>query len=230
MLVGPYPYSTWHTYLGTLAQESRLDIIANNMANVTTPGFKRDVPIFEGYMVKASKTDFSQGHFEQTENKLDLALSGPGFFQVETPNGIRYTRDGSFTRNAEGQIVTLEGNPLVGAGIVPNDVVDLNITEDGRIFADDTEIGQVEMVEFDDPSLLAKEGHNNFVPKTEGLAGKPAENTTVAQGFVEKSNIDPVMESINLIDTLRTYEVFQKVVQTFQEADQKTINEVGRLI
>ena len=230
MLVGSYPYSTWHTYLGTLAQESRLDITANNMANAATPGFKRDVPIFEGFLVKASKTDFSQGHFEQTENKLDLALSGPGFFQIETPNGIRYTRDGSFTTNAEGQIVTMDGYPLLGAGIVPNDVVDLNIAEDGRIVADGDEIGRVELVEFEDPSILAKEGHNNFVPKTEGVVGNPAENTTVAQGFIEKSNIDPVMESINLIDTLRTYEVFQKVVHSIQEADQKTINEVGRLI
>jgi flagellar basal-body rod protein FlgF len=230
MLVGPYPYSTWHTYLGTLAQERRIDINSNNLANTNTPGFKKDVPVFDGYMVNASKTDFSQGHMEQTENRLDLALSGPGFFQLDTPQGIRYTRNGSFSVNANGGIVNMDGHPVVGNINIPPGTLDLNITEDGSVFADGQQIGQFELVEFEDPNVLAKEGAGNFIPKIDDAQTVDPDNTTVHQGYLERSNVDPVMASIELIDTVRTYEVFQKVTHAFQEIGQKTINEVGRLL
>ena len=230
MLIGPYPYSTVHTYIGSMAQEHRLNVIANNLANINTPGFKKDVPVFEGYMVKATRTYFSQGAFEQTGNTLDLALSGPGFFQVETPNGVRYTRNGAFTRDSVGEVVTMQGYPVVGAGVVPENVVDLVVDENGRILADGNEIGRFELVEFEDPKVLAKEGHDMFALKVEGLGGEEATETTMRQGAIERSNINPVTESVAMIDTLRTYEVFQKVIQAFQEADQKSMNEVGRLV
>ncbi|MEW6266664.1 MAG: flagellar hook basal-body protein [Thermodesulfobacteriota bacterium] len=230
MLIGPYPYHLSHTYLGSLAQEQRLDIISNNLANISTPGFKKDAPVFEGYILKATKSYFGQGDFEKTDNSLDLALSGPGFFQVTTPNGVRYTRNGSFTRSAEGEIVTLEGYPVVGGGVVPANVRDLNVTPDGRILVDGEEIGQLELVEFEDLNALAKEGKNLYTLKSPGLTGTPAQQTEIAQGFLERSNVDPIMESVNLIDAVRTYEVFQKIVLSFQEADQKSINEVGRIV
>ena len=230
MLVGQYPYHLSNTYIGSLAQEHRLNITSNNLANVNTPGFKKDVPVFDGYLVAATKTYFAHGSFQQTKAKLDLALSGPGFFQVETPNGVRYTRNGSFNLNAEGQIVTKEGYPVVGAGAIPANAKEVTITEDGRVLVDGGQAGQIDLVEFEDPNVLAKAGNNLFVPKVEGLAGGPANNTTVNQGYLETSNVDPVMESVNMIDTMRTYEVFQAVIQSFQEADQKSINEVGRMV
>ena len=229
MLVGPYPLSTWNTYLGTLAQEHRINIISNNLANAGTTGFKREVPVFEGFMVKATKTDFSQGHLQQTGNSLDLALTGPGFFQIDTPFGVRYTRDGAFTLADDGTVVTVDGYPVVGAGAVPPETVDLVVDGNGEIRADGEVVGQIQVVEFADPSILAKDGYNRYVPKVEGVAGVPALETEVQQGCLEGSNVQAVMESVTLIDTLRTYEVFQKVVHSFQEADQKTINEVGRL-
>lgn len=236
MLVAPYPYSLTHTYIGAIAQEHRLNLISNNMANVNTPGFKKEVPVFRGFMVQASKTDHSQAGFRETENLLDMALSGPGFFQVQTPDGIRYTRNGSFTKNAEGEIVTSQGFPLVGAGVVPENTGNIVIDEDGRITAVSAEdgleqvIGQIEIVEFEDPNVLAKEGNDMYTIVTEGVVPNPAEETTVSQGYLEMANVDPVMESVNMIDTLRTYEVFQKIIISVQEMDQKCISEVGRLV
>ncbi|MFH1137361.1 MAG: flagellar hook-basal body protein [Pseudomonadota bacterium] len=229
MFVQPFNYHLANTYIGSMAQEHRMDVISNNLANVDTPGFKKDVPVFDGYLMKATAIHFGQGHLTQTDKKFDLALSGPGFFQVETADGIRLTRNGSFTTNSDGQLVTLDGNPVVGAGQIPENAVEVNILEDGRIIVDGQEQGQLEIVEFEDLRVLAKDGYNNFVPKVEGLEGQPAEETTVEQGFLEQSNAEPVVESVNLVDTVRTYEVFQKVIQSIQDADNKSINEVGRL-
>lgn len=229
MFVTQYPYYTYNTYLGSMAQEHRMNIISNNLANINTPGFKRDVPVFEGYIVKSTAIHFSQGTFRETGNRLDLALSGPGFFQVDTPNGVRYTRNGNFTLNEQGQVVDMQGAPLVGGGVVPPETVDLHITTDGRVMADGAQVGQVELVEFEDLRILAKEGNSYFAPKIEGVAGNPAEETTVEQGYLEMANVDAVEQSVNLIDTVRTYEVFQKIIFSFEEADQKSINEVGRL-
>ena len=229
MLIRPFNYSTWNTYLATMAQENRINLTSNNLANISTPGFKRDVPVFEGYIVKASKTDFQQGPFESTENQFDVALSGPGFFQVETPQGIRYTRNGNFTLNNAGELVTMEGHRVGGNITVPDGVTEVRILTDGRVFADTNEIGQIDVVEFQDPNVLAKEGYSLFVPKADGVEAQPATQTTVEQGYLERSNADPVRESVELIDTLRTYEVFQKIAQTMQDINQKNSNEVGRL-
>ena len=229
-LIGPYPYSLYNTYVGSMAQEHRLDVISNNLANAGTPGFKRDVPVFTGYMLKGTKTDYRQGQLQQTGNTLDLALTGPGFFQVETPEGVRYTRNGSFTQNGAGQIVNMDGHPLVGAGVVPAGTVDLAVTADGRVLADGAQIGAINLVEFEDGALLGKEGNNYFTPKTDQVTPGAAQETTVEQGYLEMSNVNNVEAAINLIDTVRTYEVFQKVLHSFQEADNKSINEVGRLV
>ncbi|MBU2548533.1 MAG: flagellar hook-basal body protein [Proteobacteria bacterium] len=218
------------TKVGSLAQEYRLNIISNNVANANTPGFKRDVPVFEGFIVKATKTHFEQGPIEFTGNKLDLALQGPGFFQIETENGVRYTRNGTFTVNSAGQIVNLDGQVVVGSGRIPEETVDLVVNEDGTIMADGTDVGRLEIVEFEDTSVLKKEGYNNFATKNPDVRGAEPEKTTVSQGCVEKPNFNVVEEMVNMIDTIRTFESFQKVILSFEEADQRSINEVGRLI
>lgn len=224
------PSYLYRTVVGALAQEHRMNVLANNLANSNTTGFKRDVPVFEGFVVKATATYFAQGQLESTGNRLDMALQGPGFFQIEHPRGMRYSRDGAFTLNADRQLVNMDGYPVAGVGAIPEDVTDLSVTEDGRVMADEVEVGQIELVEFPDPRVLMKEGNSYFVPKREDITGDPAENTLVEQGFLERSNVDPVAASVNLIDTVRTYEVFQKVILSFEEADQKSINEVGRLM
>lgn len=228
--IGNWPLHSSHTYMGSMAQEHRMNVFANNLANVATPGFKKDVPVFDGYQVKNTSIYWGQGSINHTGNKFDLALHGPGFFQVETPDGVRYTRNGTFTVNSEGEVVNKDGYPVLGAGVIPDGTVQVDILEDGRVLADNQQIGQIEIVEFEDRRILAKAGKSNFVPKVPGAAGLPAEKTSIQQGYIEMSNADPVMGSVNLIDTIRTYEIYQKVALSFQEADTKSVNEVGRLV
>jgi flagellar basal-body rod protein FlgG len=234
MFVGPYPYHSSNTYLGMMAQEERMNLTSNNMANVNTAGYKKDVPIFEGYLVKQSKTYFGQGPFKLTENDLDMALNGPGFFQIETPNGVRYSRNGNFSVNSDGQIVTPEGYTLVGAGIVPEGTLKVVIEPEGRVQAinpdlDSLVIGQIELVEFADPNMLIKEGYDFYVPKSPEFTPEPAAQTTIEQGFLEMSNVNPVNESVQLIEIYRIYEALQKIVHTKQEMDQKATGELGKL-
>ncbi|MDR2353626.1 MAG: flagellar hook-basal body protein [Deltaproteobacteria bacterium] len=234
MFVGPYPYHSGNTYLGMFAQEERMNLASNNMANVNTAGYKKDVPIFEGYLVKQSKTYFGQGPFKLTENDLDLALDGPGFFQIETPNGIRYSRNGTFSVNSAGEIVTADGYALLGAGVVPPGSLKVIVDRQGQVQAvnEDLEsvvIGQIELMEFEDPNMLIKEGYDFFVPKSPDFVPQPAEQTFIEQGFLEMSNVNPVSESVELIDIYRVYEALQKIVHTKQEMDQKATGELGKL-
>ena len=234
MFIGPYPYQINHTYLGMMAQEERMNLTANNMANVSTPGYKKDVPIFEGFLVKQSKTYHGQGPFELTERDLDMALDGPGFFQIETAAGVRYTRNGNFKVNSDGQIVTMDGDPLIGAGFLPEGAKGVWIEPEGRVQAvnqdgEYEEIGQIELVEFDDPNMLIKEGYDMYVPKSPAFEPVPAENTRLEQGYLEKSNVNPVNESVQMIELYRIYEALQKIVHTKQDMDEKAIGQLGKL-
>ncbi|MDR3037722.1 MAG: flagellar hook-basal body protein [Candidatus Adiutrix sp.] len=234
MFIGPYPYTITHTYLGMMAQEERMNLTANNMANVTTPGYKKDVPVFEGYLVKQSKTYFGAGPFELTDRDLDAAIHGPGFFQIETPAGVRYTRNGNFKVNSDGQIVTQDGDPLIGAGFVPEGSRKVIIEPEGRVQAVDQDgeaaiIGQIELVEFDDPNMLIKEGYDLYVPKSPDFLPLPAENTRLEQGFLEKSNVNPVNEMVQMIELQRIYEALQKIVHTRQEMDDQAIGQLGKI-
>jgi flagellar basal body rod protein FlgG len=220
--------------VGMMAQEERMNLTANNMANVNTPGFKRDVPVFEGYLVKQSKIDFTPGHYEQTERDLDVAINGPGFFQIETAAGLRYSRNGNFKQNSDGQIVTMDGDPVVGAGFIPEGAKAVKIEPEGRVTVinqdgEEEIIGQLELVEFDDPNMLIKEGYDLYVPKSALFEPGPAEDTTVVQGALEKSNVNAVNESVQMIDLYRVYEALQKIVQTKQEMDEKATGQLGRL-
>jgi flagellar basal-body rod protein FlgG len=234
MYIGPYPYTITHTYLGMMAQEERLSLTANNMANVSTPGFKKDVPVFEGYLVKQSKTYFAEGPFELTDQDLDIALHGPGFFQIETAAGIRYSRNGNFKVNSTGQIVTQDGDPLIGAGFVPEGSLKVIIEPEGRVQAIDQDgeaviIGQIELVEFDDPNMLIKEGYDLYVPKSPDFEPQPAAETTAVQGFLEKANVNPVNEMVQMIELHRIYEALQKIVHSRQEMDEQAIGQLGKI-
>ncbi len=171
---------------------------------------------------------------ELTERNLDLALDGPGFFQIETAAGVRYSRNGHFQVNSDGQIVTDEGDPLIGAGFVPEGAKDVIVEPEGRVKVvnqdgDEEIIGQIELVEFDDPNMLIKEGYNFYVPKSPAYLPQPAENTQAVQGFLEKSNVNPGIESVQIIELYRIYEAMQKIVHAKQEMDEKATGQLGRL-
>ncbi|SHF36852.1 flagellar basal-body rod protein FlgF [Desulforamulus putei] len=242
-------------------QQAKLNNISNNLANLATPGYKKNnvlenrfsetlqlaleangpggkrQPIGQGNlgnMITQVHIDFKPGPLTETGNPTDVALEGKGFFAVENDSGEQfYTRDGSFQVDAEGNLLTSEGYRVLGEGgpITVEDPEHLVIREDGAIFAGEgkeaEEVDKLRIVEFADPALLKKTDGNYFVDP-DGTA-EPATNTTVLQGWLEKSNVDPVQEMIDIIPVARIYESSQKLVQVNDELLDKAINQVGRV-
>jgi flagellar basal-body rod protein FlgF len=244
-----------------LAYEKRLEVIANNLANVNTAGFKRDDVAFQAYLSSAesvaaavdppypagqaaesfwvtyeSRTDFSPGPLQQTGNRLDLALNGKGFFSVESPDGPVYTRRGNFTLSPEGVLVTQEGWPVQGtSGEIRLDAsdagpsgLDVSVGEDGTVRLNGRDVARLRIEEVTGAGRLVKIGHGYFTPADAAVATAPPEDVRVAQGFLEMSNVEAVRAMTEMIEILRGYESYQRVIRSIDEANAKSINEVGR--
>jgi len=246
---------------GMTAQQTEVDVIANNLANVNTAGFKKSMSHFEdllyltmtqpgaannagsglsgvqlgsGARLLATSKTHSQGAIAQTGNDLDLAIQGAGFFEVEGPNGDRlYTRDGHFTQNANGDLVTANGFRLVPAITVPAEATRISVAKDGTVSyaLNDTnpQIGQVTLVRFVNPSGMSSEGGNMFRPTTS--SGDPQTLTPgdngageILQGFIERSNVDVANELIQLILAQRAFEVNSRAIKTSDEMLNTTNN------
>ncbi|MEA3547868.1 MAG: flagellar basal-body rod protein FlgF [Thermodesulfobacteriota bacterium] len=224
-----------------MAQEQRLNQVSNNLANVDTPGYKReDLTFWEmiynpnddrdrvGKAVKLL-TNQEEGAASVTGNTLDFAINGNGFFKVQTPEGVRYTRAGSFDLNSEGQLITPSGHLVLGEGgpiTIQGD--DVSLSSDGGLLVDGREAGRLDIVTFADRAGLEKEGSNLFL-LLEGNQELEAEDFTVKQGYVEKSNVNTVMEMTQMIDLHRAYETQQKLIHTIDEMDDEAIRKVGKL-
>lgn len=244
--------------LGMSAQQKTVDNIANNLANVNTTGFKRSTIAFQdlfyqnvasskrgdglnsgssgprlqmGHGAKAVATvrNFSQGALEETGGSLDVAINGAGFFQVEMPDGrIAYTRDGNFTMDGSGRLVTQSGVPLADQIEIPEDTVAIQISQDGVVSAKlnggegTLDLGQIELAKFVNPGGLEALGDNLFA-KTETSGqpffGRPGMDGFggLQQGFLEQSNVDIVKEMVGLIQAQRAYETNSKMVQTAED-------------
>ena len=224
-----------------MAQEQRLNQVTNNLANIDTPGYKReDLTFWEmifttnddrGRVGKAVKllTNYEEGAASVTGNTLDFAINGNGFFKVQTPEGVRYTRAGSFDMNSEGQLITPSGHLVLGEGgpiTIQGD--DVSLSTDGGLLVDGRDAGRLDIVTFSDLAGLEKEGLNLF-RLTEGNQELEAEKFTVKQGVVEKSNVNTVMEMTRMIDLHRAYETQQKLIHTIDEMDDEAIRKVGKL-
>jgi len=226
--------------------ERQLDVVANNVANVNTNGFKADRPMFEEFLrTNARETnfigrdrnvsfvqdritlkDFSKGPTEPTKNPLDVAIDGDAFLTVQTPNGARYTRDGSMQINSVGQLVTKGGLPVLGTGgpivFQPTDH-DINIAADGTVTVlegvnrIDAIRGKLRMVSFTDAQSLLKEGSNLY--SAEGALPVTSTTSRLNQGFVEKSNVSSVMEMSRMIDVTRAYSQISSMLQ--QQTDMR---------
>jgi flagellar basal-body rod protein FlgG len=236
---------------GMQAQQASLDVIANNMANINTAGFKRNRLSFEDLLYRAlpgtpaaaggvlggmgtsvALTDkvFTVGEVKQTSQPYDLAINGQGFFEVTLPDGsAAYTRGGIFHVAADGSLVTQDGYPLSGKITVPGDATAVTIASDGTVQATvpsskaPTSLGQIDLVTFINPSGLKPLGNNLFQATTEGDAstnsGEPQSSApgqngagTLAQGYLESSNVNLIEEMVNLVIAQRAYEVSSKVV------------------
>ncbi len=215
---------------GGLRQERKLEAVSNHLANADTAGFKRDVISFDKEFRARMNTDLTQGALEKTNNKFDLALKDEGFFKIDTIAGIRYTRNGNFTLNNNGVLVDQAGNFVLGQGgaIVVNGT-DVNINRAGEIRSDGTLQDKLDIVTFDNLTMLQKEGANNYVYKGDTRDEIQPLQIAVEQGAVEGSNVQVVDEMVSMIDHHRMYQTYQKMMMTFDEIDGKAINDVGKL-
>ena len=215
---------------GGLRQEKKLEVVSNHIANADTSGFKRDVVSFDKEFKARMNTDLSQGPLKKTGNQLDVALNDEGFFKVDTQAGIRYTRNGNFTRDSNGILVNGQGDPVLGQGgaMVLEDG-NVNIDEKGRIFVNGDYVDALDVVTFEDLTRIRKEGANNFVYEGNTQDEIAPAQVNVEQGALEGSGVKAVEEMVRMIDHHRMYETFSKSITTFDEVDGKAINDVGKL-
>jgi len=219
---------------GGLRQERKLEAVANNLANADTTGFKKDTISFdERYKAQINK-DFSQGTLQTTGNPLDFALSGEGFFKVETPEGIKYTRNGNFTLDSNGILVDQNGHPVLGQGgaiaiDINNIEQGLSVNQNGEIILSGEVIDSFDIVTFENLRKIERGGLNLLAYKGDTTDEIQVEQTIVQHRTLEKSNIKVVDEMVRMIDHQRMFETFTKSMMTFDEMDSKAINDVGIL-
>lgn len=229
---------------GNLTAMRKLDVVSNNLANANTAGFKQDRLAFQSLLANSAPaqtdapvmaderfyTDFSQGPLKQTDNSLDVAIEGEGFFVVQTANGPAYTRQGNFSRNAAGRLVNADGLEVQGAGgpiTINGGTVDINAR--GEINVDGARVGALQIVDFPKPYALQKIGSSLFVPAGQQAAPQPAANARISQGFIENSNVSVVKEMVQLIEASRYFETCQRVVQSYDNIASKAANDLGRI-
>lgn len=220
--------------VGMRQQEKNLAVIANNLANVGTAGYKKENAHFSDYIYQTTYTSMEQGRLKTTQQPLDVALMGDGFFKIQTEEGILYTRGGNFTLNEENVLVTQEGWPVLGQG-GPIEVMtsQVRIEPGGQVFdkqdgGDEYELVDVlDVVEFPDGVLLEKARNGYFKPKDENFEPMPAEAASVQQGALEDPNFSAVEEMARLIDSQRIFEAYTKILQLFDHKDSQLISKLG---
>lgn len=235
---------------GLMAQMAKMEVLSQNLANAATPGFKGDLLLVEGgargllqpavfveglsagpQPVRAGRrvTDFGRGLIRQTENPLDLANSGTGFFVVETPRGLRYTRAGNFAVDAKGYLETLDGNRVQGKkGAVRVPGGRFAVDSDGRILVEGQEVDRLRIVD-PDPATLAQEGGSLFALKSSAKEPPTAKAAEIRQGFLEGSNIDAVSALTQLTLSLRASEAYQKAIHALDQSLSQAASELGRI-
>ena len=212
--------------------ERRQEVVANNLANADTNGFRaqRTFASALGDAVPVAQTamDARAGSLKQTGNPLDVALSGPGFLTVQTPNGNRYTRDGALAINASGTLVDLDGNPVLssnGPVTFAPDETDITISKDGTISSSQGIKGQLSVAEFADPQQMTRAGNNLW----DGPNPQPNVNTTVIQGSVEQSNVSGVTEMATMMKVQRAYEQMADLMSRQDDLRNEAVQKLGSL-
>lgn len=230
-----------------LADYQSMDALANNLANVSTPGFKREAPKFQEFLdpmqpaegqtgiqnvsfVKQTgmMRDLSEGTIAMTGAPFDVALNGQGYFVVQTANGPRYTRNGHFSLDPSGRLVTDSGDPVQGQGgdisVSANDG-DITIAADGTVSGKNGVIGQLNIVDFANDRALTRQG-GSFYSTTQ----RPQSSTaTVQQGAIEGSNVQPVVEISNMIEVMRSYQATMNLSQSHSELMRQAIDKLATI-
>jgi flagellar basal-body rod protein FlgG len=251
--------SLWVAKTGLDTQQTNVDVISNNLANTSTNGFKRVRPIFEDLLYQtirqpgtqsssqtqvgtglqlgvgaapvATSRVFSQGTLQQTNNPLNLAINGDGFFQVETAEGTRYTRDGNFQRDNQGRITTNSGSTLIPTITVPSDAKAVTISADGQVSVTQASgsvsvVGNIQLASFINPNGLESLGQNLFAltpAAGDARVDTPGANGlgTIQQNFLEASNVNVAEELVNLIAAQRAYEINSRSIQASDQMLQR---------
>lgn len=253
--------SLWISKTGLDAQQTQMDVVANNLANVSTTGFKRSRAVFEDLLYQnirqpgaqssqqtqipsglqigtgvrpvAAERIHTQGNMQQTGNKLDVAIQGSGFFQVLMPDGTTgYTRDGSFQTDGQGQLVTASGFVIQPAMTIPATATSVTIGQDGIVSYTQAgtvapiQLGQMLLATFINPTGLQSQGQNLYLETASSGAptvSAPGTNGTgtLAQNYLETSNVNVVEELVNMIQTQRAYEINSKAITTSDQMLQK---------
>jgi len=239
---------------GALIQQYRLDVLSNNLANVNTVGFKEDrvyfelletelqddpgvdvdarpyiAPVLSGDPSLEYYVNFSQGSLRQTGNPLDLAIEGDGFFNIQTPDGVKYTRKGNFLLGENDLLITPEGYPVLGqsGNIQLEGDGPVTIDREGNIEVDGDTVGSFRVTHFPDTQNLQKVGESLFKALDNGASAIPSEQFEMLQGYVELANVDPVRGMVEMIETLRVFEAYQKTLETLDEVDSLAVGDVG---
>ncbi len=236
-----------------LMRVAQLETIANNLANASTTGFKRD-ELFVNELDKKRKAlqfdkltaadaipnasavvDFTQGSLRGTGSPLDVAISGNGMFVVETPQGEAYTRDGRFTLNADGVLTNVNGLAVLGEGgpieldLQQNTPTQIVINDRGEVLLDGNTIDTLRLVAVDDPKDFKKIGENLFELIPSAATPNPPLEISVRQGFLEESNVNPIYEMVSLIEVQQAFQTSQKMVQEQDQLLSRAVTEISRV-
>jgi len=230
-----------------IASYRSMDVIANNIANVSTPAFQREEPSFQEYVMNVPPAegqsgiqtlsfvqdsgivrDLSEGRMETTNAPFDFAIHGKGYFVVQTPNGERYTRAGHFTLNDSGQLVTSNGDAVQGDGgpitITPDDG-EVHFAADGTISGKNGQIGRLRVVDFQNPRAMLKEGASLY--NANGQSPVSADSFQLQSGMIETSNVEPVIEISHMIEVMRAYQATATLTQSQEDLMRQAIDKLG---
>lgn len=241
-------YGLYSIFLGMRSRQNTLEAQANNIANASTVGYKAERLIYSTYeaakkgssnkqslvsgVLTSGSTDFTEGAFQQTGRTLDVAIDGDAFLQIQTPRGVRYTRAGNLSLNANGQLVTKNGDLVIGetGAITLPQTSEISIGADGSLAVGGQTFDKLKLVRFNNPAAaLSKEGDSMFLATG---AEQPQENVTskVVQGALENSNINSISEMVAMINNNREFESLQKSLSlTMNDIGRKISSEIGKM-
>ena len=213
--------------MGGVQPQTRPGVQLASIQNSSSPSLS---PLQSYYPVGNYAIDFSEGELHETGNPLDLALKGEGFFVVSTPQGRRYTRSGGFTLSTNGELQTLDGFPVLsknGPIPMPRNGGEVEVTSSGEVKVDGKVVGALDIVDVSTPSALVKDGKNLFYSPS-GQSQELSANAEVLQGYLEQSNVNPVNQMVELINTVRSFQMYQKAMQTFDDNFGRLLDIAGR--